>query len=47
MNKVLIVCDAPKGTEFFRDFLAQNGYEDILVVENGEEARRILVDTFI
>lgn len=45
MNKVLIVCDAPKGTEFFRDFLAQNGYEDILVVENGEEARRILVDT--
>ncbi len=44
MGKALIICDAPKGVDFFRDFLSKNEYEDITVVENGNEARRRLVD---
>lgn len=44
MGKALIVCDAPKGVEMFRDFLIQNDYKDIVVVDNGEEAKRNLVD---
>lgn len=44
MDKALIVCDAPKGIEFFRDFLMQNDYKDITMVDSGEEARRMLVD---
>ena len=44
MDKALIVCDVPKGIEFFRDFLMQNDYKEITVVDSGEEARRMLVD---
>ena len=44
MDKALIVCDAPKGIEFFRDFLMQNDYKETTVVDSGEEARRMLVD---
>lgn len=44
MGTALIVCDAPKGTEIFREFLIQNDYTEIAVVENGEEAKRKLVD---
>ena len=44
MNKALIICDAPKGVDFFRDFLIQNDCNEITVVESGEEARRRLVE---
>lgn len=44
MNKALIICDAPKGVEFFRDFLQQNEYDEIKVIMNGDEARRHLID---
>lgn len=44
MDEALIVCDAPKGIEFFRDFLMQNDYKETTVVDSGEEARRMLVD---
>ncbi len=44
MSKALIVCDAPKGTAFYQEFLLKNGYEDITVVEDGNEARRKLVE---
>ncbi len=44
MNKALIVCDAPKGTQFYRDFLLQSDYSDITVVTSGEEAKRTLVE---
>ena len=40
MGSALIVCDAPKGVDLFRDFLIQNDFEDICVVEGGEEAKR-------
>ena len=40
MDKALIVCDAPKGIEFFRDFLMQNDYKEITVVSKRNTARR-------
>lgn len=36
MNKALIICDAPKGVDFFRDFLIQNDCNEITVVESGK-----------
>lgn len=44
MERALIICDAPKGVDFFREFLMQNGCSEVTVVESGEEARRLLVD---
>lgn len=44
MGSALIVCDAPKGVDLFREFLIQNDYDEITVVDNGEEAKRKLVD---
>lgn len=44
MSKALIVCDSPKGTEFFEDFLKKNEYEEVIIADNGEEAKRILVE---
>lgn len=44
MSRAMIVCDAPKGAEFFRDYLLQNGYDEITIVDNGEEAKRKLVE---
>lgn len=44
MGKALLICDAPKGVEFFRDVLVQHDYKDITVVENGEEAKRKIVE---
>jgi response regulator NasT len=44
MSSALIVCDSPKGTEFFRNFLVQNFCQDVTVVTNGQEARRSLIN---
>ncbi len=44
MDRALMICDAPKGTELYRELLSQNGYEDITVVDNGNEAKRRLLD---
>lgn len=44
MSSALIVCDSPKGTAFFKDFLTENFCQSIAVVENGQEARRSLVN---
>lgn len=44
MKSAILVCDAPKGVAFFRDFLIQNGCESVAVADNGAEARRRLVD---
>lgn len=44
MEKALIVCDSPKGVDFFRDFLVQHDCRNITVAENGEEAKRKLVE---
>lgn len=44
MGRALIVCDVPKGVDIFRDLLSQNDMKDITVVENGEEAKRKVVE---
>ena len=44
MDSALLICDSPKGTIFYKDFLEQNGYMHIEVVENGEEAKRKFID---
>lgn len=43
MDRALIVCDSPKGTDFYRDFLLQNGCSDVVVVDNGAEAKRRMI----
>ncbi len=40
MSKALLVCDTPKGVEYYRDFLMQSEYEEITVADNAEEAKR-------
>ena len=44
MDSALLICDSPKGTIFYKDFLEQNGYTHIEVVENGEEAKRKFIE---
>ena len=44
MDRALIVCDSPKATDFFRDFLTQNGCKDVMVVNNGAEAKRRMIE---
>ena len=44
MDRALIVCDAPKATDFYRNFLIQNEYRDVTVVSGGAEAKRLLVE---
>ncbi len=44
MSRALIVCDAPKGVDFFREFLSNTDYTDLTVVDNGEEAKRKIVE---
>ncbi len=44
MEQALIICDAPKGREFYEDILSKNGYEHILVAEDGEAGKRALID---
>lgn len=40
MDKALIICDSPKGTEFFQSFLTSSGYSEIEVATNPDEGRR-------
>ena len=44
MESALIISDAPKAAEFYRDFLERNGFESFTYAQNGEEARRILIE---
>lgn len=44
MEKAIIVCDSEKGTDFYKSFLKENGVHDILVVTNGPEAKRRVLD---
>ena len=44
MSKALLICDSPKGVDFFREVLIQNDYKEIIIVENGEEAKRRIVE---
>lgn len=40
MDRALIICDSPKGTEFFQSFLVSNNYSDITVTSGPDEGRR-------
>ena len=44
MENALIISDSPKATDFYRDFLKQNGYDEFTIAQNGEEAKRILTN---
>lgn len=44
MGKALLVCDIVKNVDVFRDLLIQNDYLDITVADNGEEAKRRVVE---
>lgn len=44
MSKALIICDTPKASDFFVEFLSNNEYERIDVVESPGEAKRRLVE---
>ena len=40
MDRALIICDSPKGTDFFQSFLASNDYSDITTTSSPDEGRR-------
>ena len=40
MDRALVVCDSEKGTQFFKDFLKENGYLDIVFADNAPLALR-------
>lgn len=44
MERALIVCDSPKGTEFYKSFLKENGIMDMVVADNGPEGKRKILD---
>ncbi|MCF0131828.1 MAG: ANTAR domain-containing protein [Pseudobutyrivibrio sp.] len=44
MDRALVVCDSEKGTQFFKNFLKENGIIDIVVAENGPLALRRLTE---
>lgn len=44
MSKALVICDTPKASEFFADFLSKNEFDRIDVVEVPGEAKRRLVE---
>lgn len=44
MERALIVCDNEKGTAFYKSFLKENGISDLVVVENGPRAKRVILD---
>lgn len=44
MDSALIVCDSPKGVDFYKSFLMQNFCQDIAVVTDGNEAKRRMIE---
>lgn len=44
MDRALIVCDNEKGTSFYKSFLKENGYIDMVSVTSGPMAKRALLD---
>lgn len=44
MERALIVCDSEKGTDFYKSFLKENGIVDLVVADNGPEAKRKILD---
>ncbi|SHI60430.1 ANTAR domain-containing response regulator [Pseudobutyrivibrio xylanivorans] len=44
MDRALIVCDNEKGTSFYKSFLKENGYMDMVDVTSGPMAKRAILD---
>ena len=44
MERVLLICDSDKATEFCLEVLKKQGYPDVFVCKNGAEAKRRLLD---
>lgn len=44
MDRALIVCDNEKGTSFYKSFLKENGYLDMVAVTSGPMAKRAILD---
>ena len=44
MDRALIISDSSKAADFYRDFLMKNGFDSFTYAQNGEEAKRILID---
>ena len=44
MDRALIVCDNEKGTSFYKSFLKENGYMDMMAVTSGPMAKRAILD---
>jgi two-component system, response regulator PdtaR len=44
MDSVLIVCSGNKGRVFLEELLNHNSYKEIIIANNGSEARRILIE---
>ena len=44
MDRALIVCDNEKGTDFYKSFLKENGYLDMVSVTSGAMAKRAMLD---
>ncbi len=44
MERALIVCDNEKGTAFYKSFLKENGIIDVVAIDNGPQAKRIILD---
>ncbi|SFN51475.1 response regulator receiver and ANTAR domain protein [Pseudobutyrivibrio sp. UC1225] len=44
MDRALIVCDNEKGTSFYKSFLKENGYIDMVAVTSGPMAKRAILD---
>ncbi|QFJ55346.1 ANTAR domain-containing response regulator [Pseudobutyrivibrio xylanivorans] len=44
MERALIVCDNDKGTAFYKSFLKENGFIDMMTVESMPTAKRTILD---
>ena len=44
MERALIVCDNDKGTAFYKSFLKENGFIDMMSVESLMKAKRTILD---
>lgn len=44
MDRALIVCDNESGTAFYKSFLKENGYLDMVDVTNGAMAKRAMLE---
>lgn len=44
IDSILVVSSSKKASDFFTEMLSQNSYREIVIVTNGGEARRLLIE---